>query len=114
VTAVPWPANSITNFECLDLRADLDDLADNLVARDTGEDRSHVAPYEVKIGVADTTGEDFDKDLGWRRVLELDFGELQGLIGSFGYHCLVSLGKRHAVGFDTVSRFLEFDARMFK
>jgi hypothetical protein len=60
---VPWPANALSSFESLHPLANFGDVADNLVARDSGEHVSHVPFCHHGVRMTDTAGKDLDQNL---------------------------------------------------
>lgn len=96
MSTVPRTTNTISILETRHALADLDDVADNLVAGDSGEDITHVAGCDAYIGEADTAGEDLDEDLASGGLLEGDLLEGEGGIGLFEDAGLVGFGEgRH-------------------
>ena len=67
--------DAVAHLELLDLGADLDDLAHELVADDVAVHHArHVAVVEVQVGAADGAGG--DPDDGVARILDLGIGNL--------------------------------------
>lgn len=70
VPAVPRPAHALADGEALDVGAELDNVADDFVARRAREDVAKVALADLQIGPADAAGEDLNKHLVGGRVLQ--------------------------------------------
>lgn len=77
MAAVPGAADSLAGGERLDALADLDDVADNLVAGRAGEDVAHMAGGNGNVGEADAAGEDLDEDFAGAGALKLDILEVE-------------------------------------
>jgi hypothetical protein len=70
---------------------ELNNVSDYFVTWDTGQTvGSHVALLKSRIGMADTTGEDFDENLARSRFLHRDIDDLEGSTRSLDDGSLVS------------------------
>ncbi len=76
----------IAGLNAGDPRADLAHDPRAFVSEDRGEDALAVEPVErVGVGMADAGGHDLDQHLARLRPLEIDFDDLEGLLGFEGY-----------------------------
>lgn len=94
VAAVPGTADALPFGNMAHARAELDDIAHNLVPWRPGEHVSHVAPGHGNVGKAHAAREDFDENLAGPGVLELYILQLEGAVGLCDDDGLESLGKR--------------------
>jgi hypothetical protein len=63
MAAVPGASDSVTDFPLLLSISNCHHIADALVSRNYGETVAEESVFNSVIGMADTTGEDFDKNL---------------------------------------------------
>lgn len=63
LTSKPCAADSLAKREAIDSITDGDDIANNLVTGNSGEDIAHSTLLDSHVGEAYTTGADLDKDL---------------------------------------------------
>ena len=94
---MPRPANALADLEAGHALTQLNDVADEHMARHAGEEIAHGALRNAHVGVADTTGKHLDKDLAGARVLKLDIDNLEGHTGGLANDGLVGLREgRHS------------------
>ena len=91
VARVEGAADALAELEVGHAGAELDDVADDLVARDAREHVAHAARRGGDVRVADAAGEDLDEDLAGRGVLQLDVLEGEGPVGLAHHDGLVRL-----------------------
>ena len=80
VAAVPGPADALANGELRDVLAQLDDVADDLVARHAREYVAHVAARHAHVREAHAAGLDLDEHLVALGVLELHVLQLEAAV----------------------------------
>lgn len=78
---MPGTPDTLPAFETGDSLADSDDITNNLMTRDPGEDGAHQPLLDQGVRVADATGNDLDKDLARLGLYQINLLELERPIG---------------------------------
>lgn len=74
---MPSTANSLPHLEPSNALAYSDDVSNCLVAGHTREDIAEIALLHESVRVADTTGDNLNKDIAWSGLFQLDISERQ-------------------------------------
>lgn len=69
LTSKPCTADSLAKREAIDSITNGDDITNNLVTGDPGEDVAHITLLDSHVGEAHTTGADLDKDFSGAGLL---------------------------------------------